>query len=68
LPLCCGAVVARVTIVRRRIAMNHAARFDAPFWLLLVSGIVFVGALGCLGLAAAAETASRADVSVLAVD
>ena len=34
------------------------ARFDAPFWLVLTTGVLFLGAVGFLGLAAAAESVS----------
>ncbi len=35
--------------------MRRAARFDAPFWGLLLVGVIAVGAFGCFGLAKAAQ-------------
>jgi hypothetical protein len=46
--------------------MPRPPRFDAPFRVALLSGVLFVGAFGCLGLAAAAQTAARSDDAVVA--
>ena len=45
-----------------------AARFDGPFWILLVAGVILVGSFGCFGLAAAAQDAAQGHAAVLAVD
>lgn len=42
-------------------------RFDAPFWVVLVAGAIFVGSLGCIGLAAAAQDAAKDETSVVSV-
>ncbi|MCA9588863.1 MAG: hypothetical protein KC657_26285 [Myxococcales bacterium] len=44
--------------------MLNRARFDAPFWGLLLVATVLVGATGFLGLAAAAQTESFASADV----
>ena len=43
-------------------------RFDAPFWVTLLAGVIFVGSLGCLGLAAAAQNAASSDTVIMTVD
>jgi hypothetical protein len=49
--------------------MNHNdRRFDGPFWIALLAAVIFVGSLGCLGLAAAAQDAARSDTAVVSVD
>jgi hypothetical protein len=42
-------------------------RFDAPFWVLLLGGVILVGSFGCIGLAAAAQDAARADACLVRV-
>lgn len=42
-------------------------RFDAPFRVLLLGGVIFVASFGCIGLAAAAQEAARADASLVSV-
>jgi len=37
------------------------SRFDAPFWGLLFSGVLLVGAFGGIGLAGAAQSLARAN-------
>ena len=46
----------------------QSARFDAPFWLFLAAGVLFLGAFGFIGLAAAAQDASPSDTAVVSVD
>jgi hypothetical protein len=36
-------------------------RFDAPFWVVLLAGVILVGSAGFLGLAAAAQDAAKSD-------
>jgi hypothetical protein len=45
--------------------VSRVPRFDAPFWVLLVTAAIFVGSLGCLGLAAAAQDAAKADAPLV---
>lgn len=47
---------------------SRTSRFDAPFWVALTAGLVLVGSLGFLGLAAAAQDASRSEAPPLAID
>ena len=42
-------------------------RFDAPFWVALLAGVILVGSLGCLGLAAAAQDAARSNTAIVSV-
>jgi hypothetical protein len=42
-------------------------RFDAPFWVALLAGVIFVGSVGCLGLAAAAQNAARNSTAIVSV-
>jgi hypothetical protein len=44
------------------------SRFDGPFWLALVGGVLVLGALGCFGLAAAATAVAPHDTGVLVID
>jgi hypothetical protein len=44
---------------------SPSSRFDAPFWILLISGVLLIGALGCFGLAAAAKDVSPDGTSVM---
>jgi hypothetical protein len=43
-------------------------RFDAPFWVLLLSAAILVGSLGCIGLAAAAQDAAKDDSALITAD
>ena len=43
-------------------------RFDAPFWVALLTGVIIVGSLACIGVAAAAQDASRGDSLLVSVD
>ncbi len=45
-----------------------SSHFDAPFWGLLILGVVLVGTLAMLGLAAAAQEASHGGGGVVVVD
>ena len=47
---------------------NVVSRFDGPFWLALVVGVLLLGALGCFGLAAAAQSFGVAPDAVIAAD
>ena len=40
-------------------------RFDAPFWAALLVVVILTGSLECIGLAAAAQDASRSDIRAL---
>ncbi len=44
-----------------------SSQFDAPFWVALLAGVIVVGSLGCLGLAAAAQDAARSDTGIVSV-
>jgi hypothetical protein len=44
---------------------SDVVRFDAPFWVVLVAAAIFVGSLGCLGLAAAAQDAAKTDAPLI---
>lgn len=44
---------------------TNAVHFDAPFWIALLAGAIFVGSLGCLGLAAAAQSAAKSDTAIV---
>lgn len=46
---------------------SKTVRFDAPFWVALLAGTILVGSLGCLGLAAAAQSAAKSDIGILSV-
>lgn len=46
----------------------HVTRFDAPFWVALLAGAIFVGSVGFISLAAAAEGAQSNDSAVLTTD
>ncbi len=48
--------------------MKSAARFDAPFWGVLLSVVVLVSALSCIGIAAFAQSASHTELEVLTSD
>ncbi len=43
-------------------------RFDAPFWIALLAGVIFMGAAGFIGLAAVAQDAAKSDTAVVSVD
>jgi len=48
---------------------SNVVRFDAPFWAVLLAGVILVGSLGCLSLAAAAQDAQQSgDCAVLTTD
>ena len=48
--------------------MKSAARFDAPFWAVLLSAVFLIGALSCISIAALAEDASHPVMDVLTSD
>jgi hypothetical protein len=39
--------------------MKQLLRLDAPFWLAVLAGLLVIGAVGCFGLAAAAQAELR---------
>ena len=43
-------------------------RFDAPFWMALLAGVILVGCIGCLGIAAAAQNAAKSDVELVSLE
>jgi hypothetical protein len=47
---------------------NSAVRFDAPFWVALLAGVILVSSASFIGLAAAAQNAAKSDTSVVSVD
>ena len=47
--------------------MRATIRFDAPFWAALVALVILVGSAGCIGLAAAAQDASKCDMALVTV-
>ena len=44
-----------------------AIRFDAPFWVALLAGVIFIGSVSFIGLAAAAQNAAKSDIAVVSV-
>lgn len=44
-----------------------AVRFDAPFWVALLAGVILVGSIAFIGLAAAAQNASRSDLEIVSM-
>jgi len=48
--------------------MKSAARFDAPFWGVLVSAVVLIGALSCISIAALAHDETQPVMEVLTSD
>lgn len=46
----------------------RTSRFDAPFWGVLLTGLVLVGTLGLIGLAAAAQGDGASAPSIVTVD
>ena len=51
---------------RLEIVMNtNVVRFDAPFWVALLASAIFVGSVGCLSLAAAAQDAAKSDIAIV---
>ena len=45
-----------------------SVRFDAPFWVALLVGVIFLGSVSFIGLAAAAQSAAQDDSAVVSVD
>jgi hypothetical protein len=43
-------------------------RFDAPFWVALLAGVILVGSAGLFSLAAAAQDAAKSDAALVTVD
>ena len=56
---------ARSVGLESAVMQSVVVRFDAPFWAVLVAAVIFVGSLGCLGLAAAAQDAAKADAPLI---
>jgi hypothetical protein len=48
--------------------MIRHARWDAPFWALLLVGVFSIGSLGCFGLAAAAQASMLGEAEILTTD
>jgi hypothetical protein len=46
---------------------KSVVRFDAPFWVALLATAIFVGSLGCIGLAAAAQDAAKDETCIVSV-
>ena len=46
----------------------RTSRFDAPFWGVLLAGLVLVGTLGMIGLAAAAQGSGASAPGIVVVD
>lgn len=46
----------------------RTSRFDAPFWGVLLTGLVLVGTLGLIGLAAAAQGSGASAPGIVTVD
>jgi hypothetical protein len=44
-----------------------AVRFDAPFWVALLAGVILIASVSFIGLAAAAQNAARSDSAVVSV-
>lgn len=47
--------------------MKFPVRFDAPFWVALLAGVILVGSVACIGLAAAAQNAARSDAEIVSL-
>lgn len=45
-----------------------SVRFDAPFWVALLVGVILLGSVSFIGLAAAAQSAAKSDSTVVSVD
>ena len=37
--------------------MERRTRFDGPFWAALIAGVLLVGSVGCIAVAATAQSA-----------
>jgi hypothetical protein len=44
-----------------------SVRIDAPFWVALLAGVIFIGSVSFIGLAAAAQNAAKRDSVVVSV-
>jgi hypothetical protein len=44
-----------------------AVRFDAPFWVALLAGVILIGSVSFISLAAAAQSAAKSDTTVVSV-
>ena len=42
-------------------------RFDAPFWAALLAGVIFIGSVSFIGIAAAAQNAAKSDSVLVSV-
>ncbi len=42
--------------------------FDAPFWVGLLATAILLGCVGCLGVAAAAQNASKGEAGIVSMD
>ena len=43
-------------------------RFDAPFWVALLAGVILVGSMGFIALAAAAQGQAKTTTALVHVD
>jgi hypothetical protein len=62
-PLSCGRALAKATIV----VMKLPVRFDAPFWVALLAGVILVGSVACIGIAAAAQNAAKSETDIVSL-
>jgi hypothetical protein len=46
---------------------KRVVRFDAPFWVALLAGVILVGSVACISLAAAAQDAARSDIGLVSI-
>jgi len=47
--------------------MKMPVRFDAPFWVAVIAGVILVGSVACIGLAAAAQNAATSDTDIVSL-
>ena len=47
--------------------MKIPVRFDAPFWVALLAGVILVGSVACIGFAAAAQNAVKNDAEIVSL-
>ena len=47
--------------------MKIPVRFDAPFWVALLAGVILAGSIACIGLAAAAQNAARSQADIVSL-
>lgn len=47
--------------------MKLPVHFDAPFWVALLAGVILVGSIACIGIAAAAQNAAKSDADIVSL-